>query len=350
MTDNPIDDGSSSRRAYLFGFATTSTSASVLDVRALCTGIHDVGAGSGNLPPFEVTTMLGATAEHAASATLGSSNPDLAAAIEILQTLEPVAPFGAQRIPIWVASDLDTPIRDTADAWLRLTLLSRRVCQPNSINLDGIFSQLPIVVWTNAGPCEAELFERAQAEAAAHGKPLMVRGVDKFPCMLDYVVPSGVRIAVAERVRLGAYLAPGTTVMHEGFVNFNAGTLGACMVEGRISQGVTVDDATDIGGSASILGTLSGGGKEVIRIGRECLLGANSGLGISLGDQCVVEAGLYLTAGTIVTLPDGTSAKARELSGVSNLLFRRNSMSGVVEAVPNRAQWGGLNSALHTTS
>ena len=203
------------------------------------------------------------------------------------------------------------------------------------------------VVWTTQGPCAIEDFEETRIRLLAAGRPVHVTSVDKFPRMTDYVVPTGVRIADADRVRLGAYLSEGTTVMHEGFVNFNAGTLGASMVEGRISAGVVVGDGTDIGGGASIMGTLSGGGTEIISVGKRCLLGANSGLGISLGDDCIVEAGLYLTAGTVVTLPDGTRRKARELSGASGLLFRRNSTTGVVEALPTKGTWSGLNEELH---
>jgi 2,3,4,5-tetrahydropyridine-2-carboxylate N-succinyltransferase len=248
-----------------------------------------------------------------------------------------------------VRIDLDAPPAGTVDAYLRLHLLSHRLVRPGELNLDGIFGVLPNVVWTSAGPCRAEDFEavRERLEDAGRG-PVRVHGVDKFPAMTDYVVPSGVRIADASRVRLGAHLAPGTTVMHEGFVNFNAGTLGASMVEGRISQGVVVGDGSDVGGGASIMGTLSGGGRERIRIGARSLLGANSGVGISIGDDCVVEAGLYVTAGTKVVLPGGAVAKAAELSGRPGLLFRRNSLTGAVEAVP-RVPGAGveLNAALH---
>lgn len=235
---------------------------------------------------------------------------------------------------------------DAHDAYLRLHLLSARLVRPHGQNLDGLFGLLSNVVWTNHGPCAVEDFETVRLRLRARG-PVTVHGVDKFPRMVDYVVPGGVRIADADRVRLGAHLAAGTTVMHEGFVNFNAGTLGASMVEGRISAGVVVDDGSDVGGGASIMGTLSGGGKQVISIGRRCLLGANSGVGISLGDDCVVEAGLYVTAGTKVALPGGRVAKAAELSGASGLLFRRNSVSGAVEAVARRGTGVELNSALH---
>lgn len=233
------------------------------------------------------------------------------------------------------------------DAYLRLHLLSHRVYKPHELNMDGIFGSLNNVIWTSAGPCAIGSLAEVKMKYEATGAYLGVYGVDKFPRMTDFVVPSGVRIANANRVRLGAYLGEGTTVMHEGFVNFNAGTLGVSMVEGRISAGVVVGDGSDIGGGASIMGTLSGGGSEVISIGEECLLGANSGLGISLGDDCVVEAGLYLTAGTVVTLPDGEIAKGRDLSGVNGMLFRRNSVTGRVEVLPKTGSWGGLNAALH---
>ncbi|MDP9397081.1 MAG: 2,3,4,5-tetrahydropyridine-2,6-dicarboxylate N-succinyltransferase [Actinomycetota bacterium] len=249
--------------------------------------------------------------------------------------------------------DLDAPPADAADAYLRLHLLSHRLVRPHGLNLDGIFGLLANVAWTSAGPCAVEGLEEARLRLRAAGHRLQVFGVDKFPRMTDYVIPVGVRIADADRVRLGAHLAAGTTVMHEGFVNFNAGTLGSSMVEGRISAGVVVGDGSDIGGGASIMGTLSGGGKEVVSIGQRCLLGANAGIGISLGDECVVEAGCYVTAGTKVRLPDGETAKARELSGRSGLLFRRNSLSGAVEVVPRSgrmADWGGLNAALHSNA
>jgi 2,3,4,5-tetrahydropyridine-2-carboxylate N-succinyltransferase len=253
---------------------------------------------------------------------------------------------GTRRRLATVSIDLDAAPADTPDAYLRLHLLSHRLVAPNTINLEGIFAALPNVVWTNHGPCAVDGFELTRARLAARG-PVQVLGVDKFPRMVDYVVPSGVRIADADRVRLGAHLASGTTVMHEGFVNFNAGTLGTSMVEGRISQGVVVGDGSDIGGGASTMGTLSGGGTERVRIGARCLLGAESGLGIALGDDCVVEAGLYVTAGTKVTLPDGRVAKARELSGQSNLLFLRDSVTGTVLARPRDGHGIVLNSTLH---
>jgi 2,3,4,5-tetrahydropyridine-2-carboxylate N-succinyltransferase len=219
---------------------------------------------------------------------------------------------------------------------------------PRSINLDGVFGLLSNVVWTSFGPCPVERFEATRLRMRQLG-PVTVYGVDKFPRMVDYVVPSGVRIADADRVRLGAHLATGTTVMHEGFVNFNAGTLGTSMVEGRISSGVIVGADSDLGGGASIMGTLSGGGKEQISIGRRCLVGANAGIGISLGDDCVVEAGLYVTAGTKVTLPDGTVVKARELSGTDGVLFRRDSVTGAVHVVHRGGSAGiELNAMLHS--
>ena len=237
---------------------------------------------------------------------------------------------------------------DAYDAYLRLQLLSHRLVRPHEVNLDGVFGLLANVAWTTHGPVDVAALPSVRLSMRAAGETLGVISVDKFPRMTDYVVPSGVRIADADRVRLGAHLAEGTTVMHEGFVNFNAGTLGASMVEGRISAGVVVGDGSDIGGGASIMGTLSGGGKQVIAVGERCLLGANSGLGISLGDGCVVEAGLYLTAGTRVTLPDGDVVPARELSGADDLLFRRNSETGKVEAIARKGDWGGLNQALHS--
>ena len=259
----------------------------------------------------------------------------------------PDADRGVQIVAIrTVTADLDAPPADTFDAYLRLHLLSHRLVEPHGCNLTGVFGALTNVVWTNYGPCRIEGFEKVRLRLRRRG-PVTVYGVDKFPRMVDYVVPTGVRIADADRVRLGAHLAEGTTVMHEGFVNFNAGTLGTSMVEGRISAGVVVGDGSDIGGGASIMGTLSGGGTEVISVGKRCLLGANSGLGISLGDDCIIEAGLYITAGTKVTMSDGVTMKAREFSGANNLLFRRNSMTGAVEVVARDGSGINLNEALH---
>jgi 2,3,4,5-tetrahydropyridine-2,6-dicarboxylate N-succinyltransferase len=244
---------------------------------------------------------------------------------------------------------LTDPPADAYDAYLRLHLLSHRLIRPHDANLDGLFGLLSNVAWTSHGPVDPADLPAVLRRFRAAGEPFQVFSVDKFPRMTDYVVPSGVRIADADRVRLGAHLAEGTTVMHEGFVNFNAGTLGHSMVEGRISAGVVVGNGSDIGGGSSIQGTLSGGGKTVISIGERCLLGANAGLGISLGDDCVVEAGLYLTAGSLVRLPDGDVVKARELSGANGMLFRRHSQSGAIEALPRTGTWGGLNAALHTS-
>ncbi|MBU3706864.1 MAG: 2,3,4,5-tetrahydropyridine-2,6-dicarboxylate N-succinyltransferase [Mycobacterium sp.] len=276
------------------------------------------------------TTRIAATDTPADLAALVGPDPDRGVDVVAIRTVTVLT---------------DKPA-DTFDAYLRLHLISHRLIEPHGCSLDGVFGALTNVVWTNYGPCPIDGFEEVRLRLRRRG-PVTVYGVDKFPRMVDYVVPTGVRIADADRVRLGAHLAPGTTVMHEGFVNFNAGTLGASMVEGRISAGVVVGDGSDVGGGASIMGTLSGGGTEVITVGRRCLLGANSGLGISLGDDCVIEAGLYVTAGTKVTMADGTTAKARELSGANNLLFRRNSVTGAVEVVRRDGTGITLNEALH---
>ncbi|MFJ9597560.1 2,3,4,5-tetrahydropyridine-2,6-dicarboxylate N-succinyltransferase [Streptomyces virginiae] len=246
-----------------------------------------------------------------------------------------------------IASLEDKPL-DAHDAYLRLHLLSHRLVKPHGQNLDGVFGLLTNVAWTSLGPVAVDQVETVRLNARAEGLHLQVTSIDKFPRMTDYVAPKGVRIADADRVRLGAHLAEGTTVMHEGFVNFNAGTLGTSMVEGRISAGVVVGDGSDIGGGASTMGTLSGGGKQIISIGERTLVGAEAGVGIALGNECVVEAGLYVTAGTRVTLPDGQVVKALELSGADNILFRRNSVTGTVEARPYKANWGGLNEVLHS--
>ena len=246
-----------------------------------------------------------------------------------------------------IVIDTDSAPTNAIDVYLRLHLLSHRLAKPRTLNLDGAFGLLTNVAWTNIGPILPENIDQVRWEERRSGRLLNVHGLDKFPRMTDYVVPSGVRIADANRVRLGAHLASGTTVMHEGFCNFNAGTLGASMVEGRISAGVVVGDGSDIGGGASIMGTLSGGGKEVVSIGERCLLGANAGIGISLGDECIVEAGLYVTGGSLITLPDGEVVKGRTLSGASGLLFRRNSVTGAIEATQRSGNWGGLNAALH---
>lgn len=276
----------------------------------------------------------------------GEQAPDLAAHRRVVETRDDRRQVVVR--PVSIVIDTDTAPRDAIDVYLRLHLLSHRLAVPRSLDLEGTFGLLTNVAWTNLGPVAPDRVEQVAWAERSAGRHLAVHGLDKFPRMTDYVVPSGVRIADANRVRLGAHLAPGTTVMHEGFCNFNAGTLGTSMVEGRISAGVVVGDGSDIGGGASIMGTLSGGGKEVISIGQRCLLGANSGVGISLGDDCVVEAGLYITAGTLVRLPDGDVVKARELSGASNLLYRRHSQSGAVEAVPRTGSWGGLNTILHS--
>ncbi len=271
---------------------------------------------------------------------------------------------GVRTTVVTCNADLDDQPQSTADAYLRLHLLSHRLVLPNTINLDGIFSRLPNVVWTNLGPCSTEDFEQTRMRLRAHhGRPVTVSGVDQFPAMVNYVLPSGVRIADGAKVRLGAYLAEGTTVMHAGFVNFNAGTLGQSIIEGRIAQGVVVDDGSDVGGGASTMGSLSGGSKERVRVGKRCLLGANSGLGIPLGDDCVVEAGLYLTAGTKVTImPSGgvipgshglfaepRTITAYEFAGASNVLFRRNSQSGRVEAIARGGEAIELNEEMQAS-
>jgi 2,3,4,5-tetrahydropyridine-2-carboxylate N-succinyltransferase len=315
-TQQPADASTADRSAWADGLATVSADGDVLDA-------------------------------WFPAPSLGRPEPGHPPDADLIRLEATDALRGVQRAFVRAVIDLDDPPTDVADAYLRLHLLSHRLVRPHGQSLDGLFGVLPNVVWTSAGPCPVEGFEQTRARLSSRG-PVTVLGVDKFPRMVDYVVPTGVRIADADRVRLGAHLAPGTTVMHEGFVNFNAGTLGASMVEGRISAGVVVGDGSDIGGGASIMGTLSGGGTTVISIGQGCLLGANAGLGISLGDRCVVEAGLYLTAGTKVALPDATTVAARELSGAHDMLFRRNSLTGSVEALPRTGSWGGLNAALHT--
>jgi 2,3,4,5-tetrahydropyridine-2-carboxylate N-succinyltransferase len=255
---------------------------------------------------------------------------------------------GVKREVISLEINLDQAPASVSDGYLRLHLLSHRVIKPHGANVEGIFAILNNVVWTSVGPCPVENFEITRAKLKQKYGAITVLSVDKFPRMVDYVIPSGVRIADADRVRLGAHLSSGTTVMHEGFVNFNAGTLGTSMVEGRISAGVVIGDGTDVGGGASIMGTLSGGGKEIISVGEKCLLGANSGLGISLGNNCVIEAGTYITAAAKVRLPDGEIVKASSLSGANDLLFRRNSLDGCLEAIMRTGSWGGLNSVLHS--
>lgn len=249
--------------------------------------------------------------------------------------------------PVRISVDVDEPPASPEDAYLRLHLLSHRLAAPRTINMEGTFSSLNNVAWTNLGPIAIDDLDDVRLAVKKGGAVLSVHGLDKFPRMTDYVIPTGVRIADADRVRLGAHLAEGTTVMHEGFCNFNAGTLGVSMVEGRISNGVVVGDGSDIGGGASIMGTLSGGGTEVVTIGERCLLGANAGIGISLGDDCAVEAGLYVTASTPVLTPDGVK-KGRELSGISGVLFIRDGQTGQVIARPRSRSWGELNAELHS--
>ena len=289
---------------------------------------------------------------------LGEAGVDAAWQERLLALAGPDDARGVRREVREEVIDLDEAPADAVDAYLRLHLLSHRLIAPHGVNLDGLFGRLSTVVWTNHGPCPVEGFAetRARLLSAHPGERVVVTSVDKFPRMTDYVVPSGIRIGDADRVRLGAYLAEGTVVMHEGFVNFNAGTLGTSMVEGRISAGVVIGEGSDLGGGASIMGTLSGGGTEVIQVGARCLIGANAGLGISLGDDCVVEAGLYLTAATKVALLPGslpgkasqTLVKAAELTGASGLLFRRNSVSGQVEALPRNGVGVHLNPTLHS--
>lgn len=303
--------------------------------------------GDGLATVHDSGTVLDTWFPHPAlgPATSGTSVPDELAGLQ-----RPDPDRAARTTLVRVVIDLDAAPLDVPDAYLRLHLLSHRLVRPHEVNLTGLFAVLPTVVWTTVGPAAVQGFEATRARLRASGRPVTVLGVDKFPRMVDYVVPTGVRVADADRVRLGAHLAEGTTVMHEGFVNFNAGTLGASMVEGRISAGVVVGPGSDVGGGASIMGTLSGGGSEVISVGRDCLLGANSGIGISLGDGCVVEAGCYITAGTKVTLPDGQVVAARTLSGASGLLLRRNSLTGAVEALARTGSWGELNLDLHANN
>ncbi len=335
------DTTASSSGAHGIGLATLTPDGRVLDtwfpapslatadeLERVARGLGATAPGTHRLDPQAASEHLGVDVSAACGADPGRSVERAA-----------VATF---------VERLDDPPVDAHDAYLRLHLLSHRLVQPHGANLDGVFGLLSNVVWTSVGPCAAEDFEHTRLVLQASGVAIQVFGIDKFPRMTDYVVPTGVRIADADRVRLGAHVASGTTVMHEGFVNFNAGTLGASMVEGRISAGVVVDEGSDVGGGASIMGTLSGGGKETIRVGKRCLIGANAGIGISLGDDCVVEAGLYVTAGTRVTLPDGVVTKAVELSGADGLLFRRNSTTGTVEVLARAGGSVELNTALHS--
>jgi 2,3,4,5-tetrahydropyridine-2-carboxylate N-succinyltransferase len=295
-----------------------------------------------------IATLSGATILDVwfPSPTLGGLSKEIPAVLNSLVGKDDVRKVSREIVSVEI--DLNLAPKDAKDAYLRLHLLSHRLVKPHGLSMEGIFGLLTNVVWTSAGPCAVESFEEVRAGLKVKFGHVTVFSVDKFPRMVDYIVPSGVRIADADRVRLGAYLSSGTTVMHEGFVNFNAGTLGTSMVEGRISAGVVVGDGTDVGGGASIMGTLSGGGKEVISVGEKCLLGANSGLGISLGDNCVIESGTYITAAAKIKLPDGEIVKAKSLSGASNLLFRRNSLDGGLEVVMRTGTWGGLNSILHS--
>ena len=308
--------GNNQNSAYGFGVATQNNSGHTLDCTFYSLGI---GEPSDSQPVKEIKAQLG--------------NDDIR---------------GVKKVLVELKINLQDKPKDAKDVFLRLHLLSHRIVKPNELNLEGIFSLLTNVVWTSAGPCDVENFATVRLQLQNKFNNLVVYSVDKFPRMIDYVIPEGVRIADGDRVRLGAYLSSGTTVMHEGFVNFNAGTLGKSMVEGRISAGVVVGDGSDIGGGASIMGTLSGGGKEVISIGERTLLGANSGIGISLGNDCIVEAGVYITAGSKISLPDGSVVKAKELNKANNLLFRRNSQTGALEALPKTGSWGGLNSILHS--
>jgi 2,3,4,5-tetrahydropyridine-2,6-dicarboxylate N-succinyltransferase len=302
----------SPRHAFGHGIAT------IVDGQVLCVHYLVVGLGALTDAPDSLSAMAGDNEET-----------------------------GQQRVAVSKHIDIDAPPADTEDVYLRLHLLSHRLVKPHGQNLDGMFGLLPNVVWTNHGAFPMDGFDARRLTLMANGVHFHVHGVDKFPRMVDFVVPSGVRIADASRVRLGAYLSEGTVVMHEGFCNFNAGTLGTSMVEGRISAGVVVGNGSDVGGGSSIMGTLSGGGKTVVSVGERCLLGANAGIGISLGDDCVVAAGTYVTAGSLVTLPDGEIVKAAALSGANGLQFWVNTRTGVLEARPRSGSWGGLNSVLH---
>ncbi|WP_326752039.1 2,3,4,5-tetrahydropyridine-2,6-dicarboxylate N-succinyltransferase [Streptomyces hirsutus] len=327
MTDSTAQ---STTGAVAAGLATLTADGTVLDTWFPAPELSDAPGPSGTerLSAEQAAELLGA----GATAAIGQ---DARRGVEVVAVRT-------------VISSLDEKPTDAHDVYLRLHLLSHRLVKPHGQNLEGMFGFLANVAWTSLGPVAVDDVEKARLNARAEGLHLAVTSVDKFPRMTDYVVPKGVRIADADRVRLGAHLAAGTTVMHAGFVNFNAGTLGTSMIEGRISAGVVVGDGSDIGGGASTMGTLSGGGSVIISIGERCLIGAEAGVGIPLGDECVVEAGLYVTAGTRVTMPDGEVVKARALSGASHILFRRNSISGAVEARPNNAVWGGLNDVLHS--
>jgi 2,3,4,5-tetrahydropyridine-2-carboxylate N-succinyltransferase len=314
-----IDDASRSpespRFAHGFGLATITESGTTLDV-------------------------------YYPNPALGQPATDAVPTPELSALAAPDELRGVRTEVVLTVIDLDAEPTDAADVYLRLHLLSHCLVPPHGQNLTGVFGLLANVVWTNFGPCAVDTFETVRMRLRTRG-PVQVISVDKFPRLVDYVVPAGVRIADADRVRLGGYLAPGTTVMHEGFVNFNAGTLGVSMIEGRISAGVVIGDGSDVGGGASIMGTLSGGGKETISVGRRCLIGANAGIGISLGDDCVVAAGVYVTSGSKVVLPDGSTRKAAEFSGQSGLLFLQNSVSGALEVRQRTGEGVALNAALH---
>ncbi|WP_328539420.1 2,3,4,5-tetrahydropyridine-2,6-dicarboxylate N-succinyltransferase [Streptomyces sp. NBC_00344] len=329
MTDT-LSQGSRSTGAVAAGLATVTADGTVLDTWFPAPELTAEPGPSGTerLSAERAEELLGQAAPRALGA-------DRRRAVEVIAVRTVIA-------------SLDDKPLDAHDVYLRLHLLSHRLVQPHGQNLDGMFGLLANVAWTSLGPVAVDDVEKVRLNARAEGLHLQVTSIDKFPRMTDYVAPRGVRIADADRVRLGAHLADGTTVMHEGFVNFNAGTLGTSMVEGRVSAGVVVGNGSDIGGGASTMGTLSGGGNVRISIGERCLIGAEAGVGIALGDECVVEAGLYVTAGTRVTMPDGQIIKARELSGASNILYRRNSVTGKVEARPNNAVWDGLNEVLHS--
>jgi 2,3,4,5-tetrahydropyridine-2-carboxylate N-succinyltransferase len=308
---------------------------------ARATGLATIAADGTVLDTWFPAPELAADVAASGSTRLTQAEAVAALGADVAQALVACSVRNATVVAVRteIKSLADAPT-DTHDAYLRLHL-------PHGANVTGIFGLLPNVAWTNFGPCALADVPAARLKARGTGRVLEIKGLDKFPQMTDYVIPSGVRIANADRVRLGAHLASGTTVMHEGFCNFNAGTLGASMVEGRISAGVVVDDASDIGGGASIMGTLSGGGKEVIKVGKRCLLGANAGIGISLGDDCIVEAGCYITGGSRVQMPDGSVMKAKELSGKNGILFRRDSQSGALHAIPRNKSWGELNAELH---
>lgn len=349
--------------AYGVGVATVAPSGTVLDV-----WYPHVNTDDHPLPAVVMASVCGyrsGTSTHVLDTSDLERAAELLAPAEACETVDHPnlqtwrgllglaragdPPGGMRQFVAMFLGDVTDPLVGTCDAYFRLHLLSHRLARPNGVNVDGIFGHLANVVWTDAGPFEPEDFRNRRLELAAAGRATRVLSVDKFPRMVDYVTPSGVRIADGDRVRLGAHLAEGTVVMHEGYCNYNAGTLGPAMIEGRISAGVTVGPDSDIGGGASLMGTLSGGGTERITVGRGCLIGANGGVGISLGDNCTVEAGLYVTAGTVVRLPDKSTTKARELSGRPNLLFRRHSLTGEVQAVPNQGvTWAGLNPDLHT--